>query len=152
MSVPRLVVGAFRLHVPGDKPVGKARPRMTSKGRPYTPAATKLAEASVRAAWIAAGSPRLPDVPLWMHLTIVQPRPKSHFRANGQLSAVGDRHRFPAKRPDIDNIIKLVCDALNGCAYRDDAQIVSVAARKVWQDDTFYPDAGLEIRMSRSSG
>ena len=33
-------------------------------------------------------------------------------------------------KPDIDNIIKLVFDALNGVAYDDDKQIVKVQAKK----------------------
>lgn len=33
-------------------------------------------------------------------------------------------------KPDIDNVIKLVLDALNGVAYDDDAQVVSVTGLK----------------------
>ena len=32
---------------------------------------------------------------------------------------------LPAKKPDIDNIVKAVLDALNEVAYRDDTQAVS---------------------------
>ena len=31
---------------------------------------------------------------------------------------------FPTKKPDWDNIGKIICDALNGIAWKDDAQIV----------------------------
>lgn len=41
----------------------------------------------------------------------------------------------PTKKPDIDNIIKAVLDALNGIAYKDDTQVVQVRASKVYQDD-----------------
>jgi Holliday junction resolvase RusA-like endonuclease len=34
------------------------------------------------------------------------------------------------KKPDIDNIEKIVLDALNGVAYADDANVVSVRAIK----------------------
>jgi len=34
------------------------------------------------------------------------------------------------KRPDLDNLCKLVCDALNGVAYRDDSQIICAILRK----------------------
>ena len=33
---------------------------------------------------------------------------------------------FPTKKPDADNIIKVILDALNGLAYRDDSQICMV--------------------------
>ena len=38
----------------------------------------------------------------------------------------------PTKKPDWDNIGKVVCDALNGIAYRDDAQIVDSMVRKFY--------------------
>jgi Holliday junction resolvase RusA-like endonuclease len=39
----------------------------------------------------------------------------------------------PTKKPDLDNIVKCL-DALNGIAWRDDAQIVSVSARKIYAE------------------
>lgn len=41
------------------------------------------------------------------------------------------------KRPDVDNLVKAVLDALNGVAYEDDAQIVLVAAAKRYSDKPF---------------
>ena len=38
----------------------------------------------------------------------------------------------PVKKPDADNIIKVVADSLNQIAYRDDADIVSVALEKFY--------------------
>jgi Holliday junction resolvase RusA-like endonuclease len=37
---------------------------------------------------------------------------------------------YPAKKPDIDNVVKSVTDALNGLAYGDDSQIVSLYVHK----------------------
>ena len=39
---------------------------------------------------------------------------------------------LPLKKPDMDNIVKVVADALNGVAYHDDTQIVLVQAKKVY--------------------
>jgi Holliday junction resolvase RusA-like endonuclease len=36
----------------------------------------------------------------------------------------------PTKKPDCDNIIKAVLDALNGVAYYDDSQVVKICIRK----------------------
>ena len=33
---------------------------------------------------------------------------------------------WPTKRPDLDNVAKSICDALNKVAYTDDAQIVQL--------------------------
>ena len=43
-----------------------------------------------------------------------------------------DGKELPLKKPDIDNIVKVVADALNGVAYHDDTQIVMVVAKKVY--------------------
>lgn len=41
----------------------------------------------------------------------------------------------PVKKPDADNIIKVVADSLNQIAYRDDADLVKVELEKFyfWQ-------------------
>ncbi len=41
----------------------------------------------------------------------------------------------PAKKPDCDNIMKIICDALNGFAYKDDAQIVLAQIGKEYAED-----------------
>ena len=41
----------------------------------------------------------------------------------------------PTKRPDIDNVIKTICDGLNGVAYYDDSQVVEVTAEKRYSDE-----------------
>jgi Holliday junction resolvase RusA-like endonuclease len=41
---------------------------------------------------------------------------------------------WPTKKPDADNILKLVADALNGLAYVDDKNIVTAHAHKVYSD------------------
>lgn len=40
----------------------------------------------------------------------------------------------PTKKPDFDNIGKVICDALNKIAYRDDSQIVDAQVRKFYSD------------------
>lgn len=43
-------------------------------------------------------------------------------------------HIRPAKKPDCDNVAKIICDALNGCAYKDDAQIVRCTVVKYYSE------------------
>lgn len=122
------------LRVPGE-PKGKDRPRFNGRtGRTYSTNATVLAELVIRAAWQDAGEPRLgDDEALSLRVVATVVRPASHFRAGGELSAQGLRHPVPRNRkPDLDNLVKLVMDALNGRAYRDDVQVAEVYAVRRW--------------------
>ena len=40
----------------------------------------------------------------------------------------------PTKKPDLDNIAKAVLDSLNGIAYKDDSQIVSMVVSKKYSN------------------
>ena len=44
--------------------------------------------------------------------------------------------QFPTKKPDADNIIKSIADALNGIAYADDSQIVQATVNKWWAEES----------------
>ena len=41
---------------------------------------------------------------------------------------------LPTKKPDCDNIAKIVCDALNGLAYNDDSQITKLIVSKFYDN------------------
>jgi Holliday junction resolvase RusA-like endonuclease len=41
----------------------------------------------------------------------------------------------PTKKPDFDNIAKIISDACNGIVYKDDAQIVHAVIAKRWSHD-----------------
>lgn len=136
--------------VPG-RLAGKGRPRATLVGghaRLYTPAETRSAEDRVRDAWRAAGSPYLGDGPVTLELVIGTERPAGHWTSRGELSAAGQRVPFPARKPDADNQLKLVGDALNGCMWKDDAQIVEARVVKVWMS---RPDLAAYTVLSAST-
>lgn len=137
-----------------EKPAPKQRPRVTRNGT-YTPKQTRDAEAAIRAAWREHGSEQIPvGLPIEASMTFYLERPKAHYTSVGSLSAEGRRHAWPLqsgrKNADIDNYVKLVLDALNGCAFTDDAAIVSVHADKQWSEEprsfvcfsARIPDAG----------
>jgi Holliday junction resolvase RusA-like endonuclease len=129
-----------RFTIPG-RVAGKGRPRITTIGghpHAYTPIATLAAETRVRDAWTAAGEPWLGDVPLEAHITMWEARPRAHWTTSGYLSAAGRRMPYPARKPDLDNCAKLVFDALNGCLYVDDRQVVELVIARRW---TVTPDA-----------
>ena len=127
-------VASFTLEISGH-PEGKGRPKF-GQGRVWTPKKTVLAEAEVVRKWEEAGSPRLPDdVGLRIDVWLFVVRPAGHFKKNGTLSAQGWRFPRPhASKPDLDNSIKLICDALNKKAYRDDVRIVEAHIERHWAD------------------
>ena len=50
---------------------------------------------------------------------------------------------YPTKKPDIDNILKVVLDALNGLAYRDDSQVISCTVLKTYgEEEGVYVSVG----------
>lgn len=51
--------------------------------------------------------------------------------------------RFCLKKPDIDNYVKLVCDALNGIAWEDDNEVAEVYAVKRYSNN---PRTEIEIQ------
>ena len=116
-------------HVPG-KPVPKARPRVTKKGYAYTPRTTQVFEQAVKLAWrkSRATHPFPEGVPLSMEITFNFAPPKSWSKK--RRAEVIEKGMCPTCRPDLDNLMKGVADALNGLAYKDDGQIVAAVIRK----------------------
>lgn len=56
-----------------------------------------------------------------------------------------DKHIRPTKKPDLDNIMKCVTDALNEIAYQDDKQIVSASIEKYYSEEPRVEVAIMEI-------
>ena len=111
---------------------GKGRPRFAHRGNhvtTYTPDCTRAYEDAVRLAWNSAGGKML-DGPVAVRITAYQALPKRATRA--QRAAAERGEISPIRKPDLDNIVKIVLDALNGHAYRDDTQVVQLEARKCY--------------------
>jgi Holliday junction resolvase RusA-like endonuclease len=120
----------FSLTVLG-KPHGKGRPRF-GNGRTYTDKPTQLAEAAIQRAWEDAGHPRI-DGPVRLRVILFTPRPQSHYKADLTLSTEGLRYPYPSRqKPDLDNALKLLMDALNGRAWEDDVRVVDVTVCRLW--------------------
>lgn len=110
---------------------GKGRPRFAN-GHAYTPESTRRYEAEIQAAWMLAGG-RMQEGAVAVDITAYQALPKRATKAQQHAAARGEI--WPIRKPDIDNIIKIVLDALNGYAYRDDTQVVMLDARKEYATD-----------------
>lgn len=114
------------LTIPGV-PVAKGRPRATRTGRMYTPQKTRDAEADFRFAVRERRQSMLPG-PLRVTLVFTMPIAKSWPKKEREGALVGTYR--PTGKPDLDNLIKLATDALNGVLWVDDSQIVEMTASK----------------------
>lgn len=108
-------------------PCGKGRPRFSTNNgyvTARTPQKTVEYENLVRMEYKAAMGDKHfeKEVPLNVVIKAYYMIPKSVSKKKAQEMLDG-RIR-PTKKPDYDNIGKIVCDALNGIAYYDDSQIV----------------------------
>lgn len=104
---------------------GKQRPRATRTGRVYTPKQTVNQEAYIKmlAATAMRGHPPF-EGPLDATFHINVAIPKSFTRQQRLL--IREEKLWPTSKPDLDNIVKLLCDAMNGVVYGDDKQIVDL--------------------------
>jgi Holliday junction resolvase RusA-like endonuclease len=67
--------------------------------------------------------------PIRVYVTFFLPRPKGHFRADGETLRPTSP-AFPAGRPDVDKLARACLDALTAVAFDDDAQVVELVAVK----------------------
>ena len=99
----------------------------------YSPADTRRYEDKVKACFLeaahrAGGERWWPhEGPVEIEMHVFMPRPKSRPKWWQEMAATGCVRC--ATRPDWDNIAKVVCDSLNGCAFRDDALIADATVR-----------------------
>ncbi len=124
----------FCIH--GD-PQGKGRPRFSTVcGHVHTrtPDETVLYENLVKTEYRQQVGVKFPDdAMLDVRIFAYYPIPKSVSKRKRQ--AMLDRKIRPTKKPDWDNVGKVICDSLNGIAYRDDAQVVDSMVRKFYGED-----------------
>lgn len=119
--------------IPG-KPQGKGRPRFTRYGRPYTPESTRQYEELIRACWMEqADGWKVREGGVGMIVTAYFAIPSSANK--DRKSGMRSGRILPQVKPDGDNILKAVADALNGYAYTDDKQIVSMSVQKKYADE-----------------
>lgn len=118
--------------IPGE-PEGKGRPRFARVGsavRTFTPEKTRAYEDRVRLAYRgAAHGMMFGDKPVMLTVTAYYATPSSASRKR-QDALIG---KPCAKKPDADNVLKAIADALNGVAYDDDKQVVVSVVEKRWE-------------------
>ena len=126
----------IRFTIPGE-PRGKARPRVFTnkqgRSQAITPKETISYENLVK--WVyqnTHGTMKL-EGELEARIVAMYAIPKSMTKKNRQLIGEGKLH--PTKKPDLDNVAKIVLDSLNGIAYSDDSQIVKLNVEKHYSEN-----------------
>lgn len=116
--------------VPGE-PRGKGRPRFSRNGT-YTDSETSAYEKKIVVFFRKElGSYKAPDTAfLRIQVIAYMGIPKSATVSQKQAMAAG--RLLPSRKPDVDNICKIVLDALNGVAYRDDARVHEIRCCKFY--------------------
>lgn len=119
------------------KPQSKLRARTvrnkyTGKVNSFTPEKTANYENLIRWRYKAAGGQYYGEKMLSVEIQAFYPIPKGFSKAKRQNALQGLLR--PETKPDCDNIIKCFLDALNGVAYYDDKQVVSVSCGKYYAE------------------
>jgi len=108
------------------KPKAAPRPRVTRNGT-YNPKAYTDYKRLI--ALVSRTKFEKSDSALFMHVDFYFKIPKSWSKAKKADIP------YHTSKPDVDNLIKSIKDALNGIAYKDDSQVVQVFARKQYADE-----------------
>ena len=117
--------------VPGD-PTGKGRHRTRSNGHQYTPEQTVVYENLVKTIYYQQCRKTMfpKGTPLDVRIVAYYAIPESESKKRKELMA---SHKIrPMKKPDVDNVEKIILDSLNKIAYHDDAQVVDCMFRKFY--------------------
>lgn len=118
--------------IPGQ-PQGKGRPKFARQGNfvhTYTPKKTADYEKLIQQEFkIQCGNVFFSKgIALNVSVCAFFEIPKSTSKKQAERMLSGDI--LPMKKPDIDNIAKVILDALNGVLYADDSQIIELNISK----------------------
>lgn len=113
------------------EPMGKQRPKFSRVGnfvKTYTPKETINYEQWVKACYLSAGGRHYGSQAMKIEVHIYYKIPKAYSKKKTQQALDGTI--VPTIKPDCDNVLKIICDSLNGIAYDDDKQIACVLIQK----------------------
>lgn len=111
---------------------GKARPRMTRRGRVYSPPDTHGFSDKIKVEALAAGITEMTG-PVSLGIHVHRAMPKS---ASKKRKALIDK-TWCVSKPDIDNVFKSAMDALTGIAWKDDTQVTRIAGGRWWSQEHY---------------
>lgn len=121
----------YEFEVPGGIK-GKGRPRVNSyTGMIYTPTTTKDYECLVEQYFLLKYPKFKPlEGRVSVNITATFGIPKSTKKQD--IEPMLGNSISPTKKPDIDNIVKIILDAMNKFAFKDDTQITKLNIEKIY--------------------
>lgn len=124
----------YEFEVPG-KVRGKARPKVnTYTLRAYTPQETKDYEELIQQYFVIKYPKYIPiETRVSVKIIACFSIPKNTSKKNTSLML--ENSISPTKKPDIDNIVKIILDALNKMAFKDDNQITKLEVEKIYSTE-----------------
>lgn len=136
----------IRFSIPGS-PFGKQRPKFSRRGqyvKTYTPDETVRYENLVKLMYQQAAKGKMfsSDAMLDVRIIAYYSIPKSVSKK--KRKAMLEHKIRPVKKPDWDNIGKIICDSLNLVAYHDDSAVVDAQVRKFYSEN---PRVDVSIRV-----
>ena len=98
----------------------------------YSPKETVSYENLVKGqAMGAMGDKLLLSGPIKVSIVFCYPELKSW--PNKKKKLIADGLQLPKiTKPDIDNLVKAVCDGMNGIVYKDDSQVTKLSCQKIY--------------------
>ena len=112
---------------------GKQRPQFKKKtGKAFTPNQTINYENWIKQCYIEQSNKLLQGA-IRARIEIYYSVPKSYSKR--KIEAIKGGTDYPMKKPDCDNVVKIVLDSLNKIAYDDDKQVVELTVLKRWTFD-----------------
>ena len=123
----------FKIH---GKIKAKQRPKF-GQGRTYTPTDTINYENYIKILYQQECKKHFTG-PVKMVITAYFQMPASKIKTERALKKFLSELPYPAKKPDADNIGKIVADSINGIAYKDDSQVVDMQIFKKWSNAEEY--------------
>lgn len=127
----------LKFTVLGD-PVGQGRPRFTTIGghvKAYDPEKSRNYKAYVKL--LASEAMQnigltLTELPLGVEIIADVGIPASKSKKFKEQASNG--LQLPIKKPDVDNVAKIILDSITGIVYKDDKQIVKLTVSKKYSD------------------
>lgn len=119
----------YEFEVPG-KIIGKGRPRLnTYTGNIYTPTKTKDYETLIEQYFLLK-YPKFNILEGRIRVSIIAYISIPKATKKSEINDMLENNISPTKKPDIDNIVKVILDSMNKFAFKDDIQITKLDVEK----------------------